>query len=100
MAALTRAPGVGKKTAERLVVELKDRLASLTEGSGQVSSSPAPVVTDHRSALEDAETALVALGFKPQEAARMISRAQKELGEGELGSEVLIRAALKSTMNP
>ena len=94
--ALTRAPGVGRKTAERLVVEMKDRLADwATTDAGPVSGGEKPAETGR--VLEEAESALIALGYKPQEAARMISRAQAEV-ESDAGSETLIRAALKSTV--
>jgi len=71
-AALTRVPGVGKKTAERLVVEMRDRVK---DWQG-VSLSP-DAVTQAREpaadALKDAVSALVALGYKPQEASRMVN---------------------------
>ena len=89
--ALTRVPGIGKKTAERLLVDLKDRLKSwqpqqmakleLSVGAGQPS-------TDHRA---EAEAALVALGYKPTEASRALSAIQTE----GLDTQALIRAALK-----
>jgi len=94
---LTRLPGVGKKTAERLVVEMKDRLAKW-ESADSASQGPAPVRGGDGAALEEAESALVALGFKPPEAARMVSSAHREAGSDTVTSELLIRAALKSTM--
>ena len=94
--ALTRAPGVGKKTAERLVVELRDRLSDW-QSSGAVDMPGAEPATGSSHILEEAESALIALGYKPQEAAKMISRAHSELDAGA-GSEALIRAALKSTV--
>ncbi|WP_277051769.1 Holliday junction branch migration protein RuvA [Zestomonas thermotolerans] len=90
--ALVKVPGVGKKTAERLLVELKDRFKAW-------ESMPviAPLVIEPRgllavsSAENDAVSALVALGFKPQEASRAVSAVQEE----GLSSEELIRRALK-----
>ena len=89
---LVKIPGVGKKTAERLLVELKDRFKAwesmpaiatlVVEPRGSVAVS---------SAENDALSALVALGFKPQEASRAVS-AVKEDG---LSSEEMIRRALK-----
>lgn len=90
--ALTRVPGVGKKTAERLLVELKDRFQAweALPGSAPLVVEPArtlPVA----SAEADAVSALVALGFKPAEASRAVA-----LVEGDdLSSEELIRRALK-----
>jgi len=91
-ALLTRLPGVGKKTAERLVVELKDRLkdwqgAMLT--TAEASTSRAVPASD---ALKDAVSALVSLGYKPQEASRMVSQLESD----GLASEELIRLALKA----
>lgn len=91
--ALTRVPGVGKKTAERLLVELKDRFLAW-----ESMPSIAPLVVEPAraatvsSAQSDAVSALVALGFKPAEASRAVSL----VDENELSSEELIRRALKS----
>lgn len=90
-AALTRLPGVGKKTAERLVVEMKDRLkgwqgVALPPGSAAQQTAPA---TD---AVKDATSALISLGYKPQEASKMVSKVEA----GELASEEIIRLALRS----
>lgn len=93
--ALTRLPGVGTKTAERLLVEMKDRIAKWDSTSGSPASSPRSA-TD--GAVEEAESALVALGYKPQEAGRMIARVQKEIGDTGATSETLIRAALKNAV--
>lgn len=96
--ALVRVPGVGKKTAERLIVEMKDRinqldLPTLTElelSSGNLV--PEAVATDHRA---EAESALIALGYKPQQATRAIEQAIQVLGEAA-NTENLIRQALKT----
>lgn len=95
LAALTRVPGVGTKTGERLLVEMKDRVAKWG------SAPDAPAQGDHQipeaSMQDEAESALLALGYKPQEATRMVARASKELG-ADADSEALIRAALKSVL--
>lgn len=89
---LVKIPGVGKKTAERLLVELKDRFKAW-ESMPAIST----LVVEPRvgmavsSAENDALSALIALGFKPQEASRAVS-AIKEDG---LSSEEMIRRALK-----
>ncbi|WP_397449379.1 Holliday junction branch migration protein RuvA [Pseudomonas sp. NA-150] len=91
--ALTRIPGVGKKTAERLLVELKDRFKAWETLPGTfhlVSDGPnaAPAVA---TAENDAVSALISLGYKPQEASKAISA----IKEKNLSSEDLIRRALK-----
>ena len=92
IAALTRLPGVGKKTAERLVVEMRDKLDAVptlpgTRLSSAVEQAPA-------GADQDAVSALIALGYKPPEASRMVS---KVFAEG-MDTESVIRAALKGTV--
>ena len=83
--ALTRIPGVGKKTAERLVMELRDKLGeSDTTVTGGVSPLPAGSQAEARNALEG-------LGYKPAEAERLI----KNVPDDELSTEALIRAALQ-----
>ncbi|QXW46332.1 Holliday junction branch migration protein RuvA [Pseudomonas amygdali] len=91
--ALTRIPGVGKKTAERLLVELKDRFKAWESLPGTftlVSNGPnqaEPVA----SAESDAVSALISLGYKPQEASKAVSA----IKEKDLSSADLIRRALK-----
>lgn len=90
-AALVRLPGVGKKTAERLLVEMRDRLkAWQSTGGGAVDAALAG--NGSRDPLAEAEAALIALGYRPQEAARAISG----VGDDSLSSEELIRIALKN----
>lgn len=92
-AALTKLPGVGKKTAERLVIEMKDRLkdweGAATLPTGAAGVTPTIPATD---AVKDAISALVSLGYKPQEASKMVSKLECE----GLSSEELIRLALRS----
>lgn len=92
--ALVRIPGVGKKTAERLIVEMRDRLREWRPDLAAVRGVPAPDIAaaGRNRMLADAESALIALGYKPQEAARAISAAQ---ADGVDTSEELIRRALK-----
>ncbi|WP_061241793.1 Holliday junction branch migration protein RuvA [Ectopseudomonas composti] len=91
-AALVKVPGVGKKTAERLLVELKDRFKAW-----ESIPSIAPLVVEPQlaqavsSAENDAVSALISLGYKPQEASRAVA-AVKEEG---MSSEDLIRRALR-----
>ncbi|MBO6751534.1 MAG: Holliday junction branch migration protein RuvA [Spongiibacter sp.] len=90
-ASLVRLPGVGKKTAERLVMEMRDRLASWAPDQA-VSQVSLPETPSASAILAEAEAALVALGYKPQEASRAINALDTE-GQS---SEALIRAALKN----
>lgn len=91
-AALVRLPGIGKKTAERLIIELRDKLESGQGGMSAASgASPAAAVA---SPVEDAVSALVGLGYKPQEASRMV----RAIDTAELSSEEIIRRALQRTV--
>ncbi len=86
--ALTRIPGIGKKTAERMVVELRDRAADLT--GGPAAAMPGQALD----ALSEAIIALQQLGYKPAEAERM---AKKVAAEGD-GPEAIIRKALQQAL--
>jgi Holliday junction DNA helicase RuvA len=86
VASLTRIPGVGRKTAERLVIELRDRVTT----PGAVPGVPAELAAG--GAEGEAFAALVALGYKPAEASRLV-----KLGSGAgLATEELIRRALQA----
>ena len=89
--AMVKMPGIGKKTAERLLIEMRDRLKDWNgeEGGTQVS------VSAGASIVSDAETALISLGYKPQQAAHAIAAVLKTNPEIQ-GSEELIRDSLKS----
>lgn len=95
--ALVQVPGVGKKTAERLIVEMRDRLR---DWSGVTDSSvPAPVkaaVSSSNQIFADAESALIALGYKPVEASKALNAVMAE--QAVERSEDLIRLALRSMM--
>ena len=86
--ALTALPGVGKKTAERLIIEMRDKV-----GSFDMSGSDNPS-TIKISVKEDAESALIGLGYRPQDAARAVSL----VSEPAEDVESLIRQALKLLM--
>jgi Holliday junction DNA helicase RuvA len=92
--ALVRLPGIGKKTAERLLIEMRDRLRDWHVDGLAVSDGAAQLPARSGDALLEAESALIALGYKPQEAARMIAAVRVE----GASSEELIRAALKSAV--
>ncbi len=90
-AALVRLPGIGKKTAERLIVELKDKVGSEDE-AGETSASIAMVTgASVKSPIADAVSALVALGYKPNDASRMVRSIETE----GLNTEEIIRQALQ-----
>lgn len=88
VARLTRVPGIGRKTAERLMVEMRDRVLKQIEDSGESSSA---AVEQRDNPVEDAVGALIALGYKAPEA----SRAIRDIDAGGLSSEDLIRQALR-----
>lgn len=90
--ALIRLPGIGKKTAQRLVMEMRDRLDSLPTGIATGIPSAAPQEGGEDAALADAVSALVALGYKPVDANRMA----RAVDDGAKTSEEIIRSALKS----
>ena len=94
--ALTKVPGVGKKTAERLMVELKSRLDVLMpDGFSSVVSA---VGSADSVAGREAEDALIALGYKPNQAAEAVHRAQQALADEPAGSgtEQLVTWVLRS----
>ncbi len=92
--ALTRIPGIGKKTAQRLIIEMRDRLAGLGGSGAPITvgaASPASGAARDQ-ALADAVSALVALGYRPTDASRMARAAD----DGAKTSEEIIRAALRA----
>ena len=96
IASLTRIPGVGKKTAERLIIEMRDRLKELLPESQEAEShATTPNDALPPDEIKDAVSALIALGFKPPEASRMVSG----INTKGLPSEEIIRRALQSVSN-
>lgn len=98
IAALIKLPGVGKKTAERLVVEMKDRFkglhGDLFSGETAFTLTTQNAEPEGNDAEAEAVAALVALGYKPQEASRMISK----VGKPDADCETLIREALRAAI--
>jgi len=86
---LVKLPGVGKKTAERLLIEMRDKISLVSENIDGLAGQ----VSDTSDIKQEAESALIALGYKPQDASKMINGVGENLTES---SEQLIRAALKS----
>lgn len=96
---LVKLPGVGKKTAERLLIEMPDRIKQLegqflpaSAGAETGAADSAQHAMSSHNPADEAEAALIALGYKPQEAARAISKVAKE----GVTSEALIRLALRN----
>lgn len=92
-ATLTRLPGIGKKTAERLIIEMRDRLESFATGS-DIQYSRTGSGARPESPVEDAVSALVALGYKPPEASRLV----RAVDCADLPSEEIIRRALQAAV--
>jgi Holliday junction DNA helicase RuvA len=87
--AMSKIPGIGKKTAERLIIEMRDRIDVAAPGGGK--SAP---LTVEASARNEAVDALVALGYKPKEVHKLISKLDIE----DKSAEDIIRLALKQAV--
>jgi len=96
-AALTRLPGIGKKTAQRLIMEMKDRLGDLSPDAVRLpaSSSTGSISTRvAKDANSEAAAALESLGYKPAEITRMI----RAVSQPDMSAEEVIRLALQSVV--
>lgn len=94
---LVKIPGVGKKTAERLLVELKGKFKDSIKEEFFLESNHIPgipAISSQDSQIQDALSALISLGYKASDAEKMIKRVNKP----DLNSEQLIREALKATL--
>lgn len=95
--ALSRIPGVGKKTAERLIIEMRDRLPksdatpSVTGSINKQANTPFTIL----SPVDEALNALLALGYKPAQASKMIAPLENQ----NLSVEEMIRQALRSSLS-
>ncbi len=85
---LTTLPGIGKKTAERLIVEMRDRVTDFSDVPVAAGPARAPTPGD---ALADAMSGLIALGYKPQEASKLVHG----LDTDGKSSEAIIREVLR-----
>ena len=90
-ASLVRLPGIGKKTAERIIIELRDKLSAIP-ATGASTAGGSGVKAGNAS--NEASHALSALGYKPQEVSRMVRQA----AEPDMKAEEIIRRALQSTV--
>lgn len=93
-ATLIKLPGVGKKTAERLVVEMRDRLAGWDTGGATPGTAASAPAADVANPVEEAVSALIALGYKPQDASRMV----RAVDSRDVTTEEIIRTALQATV--
>jgi holliday junction DNA helicase RuvA len=93
-AALTRLPGIGKKTAERIIIELRDKLDHVPAAASGGPGGPTGGKPRPGDALGEAVNALVALGYKPQDAGRMA----RNVTEPGMAVEEIIRHALQATV--
>ena len=98
VAALVKVPGVGKKTAERLIIELRDKLKNWQLKSQPLTEMEAATPQAHNvsNILDEAESALISLGYKPAEASRVVAKALKANDVNT--SEELIRVSLRSML--
>ncbi|PID73024.1 MAG: Holliday junction branch migration protein RuvA [Desulfobacterales bacterium] len=95
---LTTLPGVGKKTAERICVELKDKVASLG-GTSRVAGEAVPAISTVNSNISDALSALTNLGYSEPLAREVLGTVKHQMGEQEFNAlpvEALIREALRT----
>ncbi|MFC2995044.1 Holliday junction branch migration protein RuvA [Acinetobacter sichuanensis] len=89
---LVKVPGVGAKTAERLMIELRDRFKAFSTGAVASGTSTTQIQFTGNSAVAEAEAALQSLGYKPAEAQKLVNAAKGDFTE----ASDIIRAALKS----
>jgi len=87
--AMVRLPGIGKKTAERLIIDMRDRLPEKMAGDSKLASAS---LAQQTSPIDEAVSALVALGYKPQDA----EKRARAVANDDASSEQIIRSALQS----
>jgi len=93
--ALTRIPGIGKKTAQRLLIELKDKLKNIEVDNTSLEFTHQPIVVSHEgSIVAEVEGALISLGYKEREAQQAI-KAAKSNGDVFADTQGLLKATLK-----
>jgi len=94
VASLTRLPGIGKKTAERIIMELRDKLTDLSiESGGTAMPAGTPISTEPAT---EASHALTSLGYKPAEVSRMVA----SVAGPDMDAEAIIRKALQTRVKP
>ena len=96
LSTIVKIPGVGKKTAERLIVEMRDKLADWASEARVPATGGTARVPDVVNPVEEAVGALIALGYKAPEASRMV----RAIDTAGLGTEDIIRSALQASVSP
>ena len=91
--ALSRINGIGKKTAERMIVELRDKLNSSLGGEAAIAAAVS--TPENASAINDVALALEQLGFKKEAIDKVLKSLAAELPEGEIDGEKLLRNAIR-----
>ena len=92
---LTRVPGIGKKTAERLIIEMRDKINDwFSSSSAESLSTPVQTLSATHNPVQEATSALISLGYKAAEAGKMIAKLEKT----DKSSEELIKMALKNSI--
>ncbi len=91
---LTRIPGIGRKTAERVIIEMRDNVQKLAATAATMAGAPAALVGAAPSPQSEAFAALIALGYKPPEVTKLL----KSADEPGLSTTEIIRRALKSAV--
>ncbi|UDQ99001.1 Holliday junction branch migration protein RuvA [Lentisphaerota bacterium WC36G] len=94
IAVINKISGVGKKTAERLIIELKDKLSKLS-AEVETNSITSDIPAEYGQNIEDAILALEQLGFKRETVKKALKKLIKTLGEDELSTANLVRLSLK-----
>jgi len=94
VASLVRMPGIGKKTAERIIMELRDKLEGINIAAGGVTATSGSAISTDP--VTEASHALASLGYKPAEVSRMISA----VAEAGMDAEEIIRKALQTRVKP
>lgn len=90
---LSKCPGIGRKTAERIILDLKDKLGAVSQIVPAGAAITGAAASVEASPLADAVAALVALGYRPPDADKAVRKAQAALG-GNVTTEALIKKAL------
>lgn len=92
---LSKCPGIGKKTAERLVLELRGALGGSVSAGGAAEHAASEASSESARCFADAVAALIALGLKPQDADKYARAAAAKIPENEISAEAIIKAALQ-----